>query len=201
MIKTSFGSATALALGLVFAAMPATAQDAKKPEATKEETAKKKEAVKEETPEERTKRKKAVLEKERKKVIDLLPGSKDIGATDEGLPLPSEDTGLGGPPKEIKPFRKSSDRLIADMIAPYDKCQEDPNSKEINAEYEKAYKALQAKIDHIKQKLKTDKEAQARDSRTLFDKEVKELKDELKRLEDFRNAMPKPGHCYGYHGK
>jgi len=201
MIKTSFGTATALALGLVFAAMPATAQEEKKPEATKEETAKKKEAVKEETPEERTKRKKAVLEKERKKVIDLLPGSKDIGAIEDVIPSPDQDAGIEGPSVVIEPFRRSSDRLIADMIAPYDKCQENPTSEEINADYEQAYKDLQAKIDYLKDQIRIDKESRKDDHRTLSDKEIKDLNERIKRLEDFRNAMPKPGQCYGYHGK
>lgn len=74
-------------------------------------------------------------------------------------------------------------------------------SEEVNADYEQAYKDLQAKIDYLKEQIRIDKESRKEDHRTLSDKEIKELNEQIKRLEDFRNAMPKPGQCYGYHGK
>lgn len=177
-----------LALSLSVSFAPAHAQE--EPKETTE-----KEVPKKETAEERDARKKAVLEKEREQVTKLLPHGKDISEPKEVLPSPEKDAGIEGPVVEVPNFRRSTDRLIADMIKPYDKCQDDPTSEEINAEYEKAYDALVEKIEYLRSQLF----GEARKYHS--DAEIKEIEAQLKRLSDFRGAMPKPGQCYGYHGR
>ena len=184
--KLKFGSAAILALALGSVALPAHAQEGKETQAEK----------KEETPEERTKRKKAVLEKERENVREILPHDGSIDPKEEdALPRPDLDFGPEGANVTIPPFRRGASKLIADLIAPYDKCQENPTSEEVNEDYEEAYKALQEKIDYLEKQLSPELRKQLRDS------EIKDLQAELDRLTEFRNAMPKPGQCYGYHGK
>lgn len=186
MSKLKFGSAAILALALGSVALPVHAQEGKETQAEK----------KEETPEQVKKRKKAVLEKERERVREILPHDGSIDPkTEDALPRPDLDFGPEGANVTIPAFRRGPDKLIADLIEPYDKCQKDPTSDEVDEAYEKAHNALQEKIEWLEKQLSEELRGQLRES------EIKDLQGQLDRLVEFRDAMPKPGECHNYHGK
>ena len=178
---------------LVFGSMASVghAQEGAKKETEKPKESKEK---KEESKEERAKRRKAVVDAERDKVSELIePTTPGLGGLPQPvLPDPTEDSVEGEEPVRDRAFRRSTDVLIADMIRPFDKCQENPTDFDIRDAYKKAFNDLMEKIEYLRRQLEGSE-------RFLPEDDIRRMKADLKRLERFREAMPKPGYCYKYH--